>query len=101
LEKYLAAAETITERTFKDEKARNRLMNPPIPPKDEKEQKQRTALRYFAQRAWRRPITEPEFRRIGGFVQLAIQNGETPEKGMQLAMQAVLVSPYFLFRIEM
>ena len=100
MEKYLAAAEQIAERTFKDDKSRNRYMNPPIPPKDAKESKQRTALRYFAQRAWRRSLNDQEQRRIFGFVQLATQNGETPEKGTQLAMQAVLVSPHFLFRIE-
>jgi hypothetical protein len=100
LEKYLTAAEQIAEKTFKDENARKRFMNPPVKPKTENEPKPRTFLRYFAERAWRRPITEQELRRITGFVQLATQNGETAEQGMQLAMQAVLVSPHFLFRIE-
>jgi hypothetical protein len=100
LEKYLAAAAQIAERTFKDEAARNRFMNPPVQPKNDKEPKSRTALRYFAERAWRRPLTDQELRRVGSFVQLATQNGETAEKGTQLAMQAVLVSPFFLFRIE-
>ncbi len=100
LEKYLAAAEQIADKTFKDEKARQRFMNPPVKPKTENEPKPRTVLRYFAERAWRRPLTEQEFRRVSSFVQLATQNGESPEKGIQLAMQAVLVSPNFLFRIE-
>jgi hypothetical protein len=100
MEKYLTAAEEIADKTFKDEAAKKRFLNPPVKPKTDNEPKPRTVLRYFAERAWRRLLTDQELRRITGFVQLAIQNGETPEKGLQLAMQAVLVSPYFLFRIE-
>ncbi len=100
LEKYLAAAEQIAEKTFKDEAAKKRFMNPPIQPKKPDDPKNKTALRYFAERAWRRPLSDQELRRITGFVQLATQNGETVDQGVQLAMQAVLVSPHFLFRIE-
>ena len=100
LEKYLAAAEQIADKTFKDEAARKRFMNPPVQPKKPDEAKNRTALRYFAERAWRRPLSEQEMRRVTGFIQIATQNGETADKGVQLAMQAVLVSPHFLFRIE-
>jgi hypothetical protein len=100
MEKYLAAAEQIADRTFQDEAAKKRFLNPPVKPKTENEPKARTALRYFAERAWRRPVTDQELRRINGFVQLATQNGESFDKGLQLAMQAVLVSPHFLFRIE-
>ena len=34
-------------------------------------------------------------------VELAIQNGDSFERGIQLAIQAVLVSPQFLFRVEL
>ena len=34
-------------------------------------------------------------------VDLALQNGDSFERGIQLAVQAVLVSPQFLFRVEL
>ena len=34
-------------------------------------------------------------------VELAIQNGDPFERGIQLAIQAVLISPQFLFRVEL
>ena len=34
------------------------------------------------------------------FVALARSHGETTEQGIQLAIQAMLVTPHFLFRIE-
>jgi hypothetical protein len=37
---------------------------------------------------------------LEGFVAMARKEGQTVEQGIQLAMQAVLVSPHFLFRIE-
>ncbi len=34
-------------------------------------------------------------------VELAIQKGDSFERGIQLAIQAVLISPQFLFRVEL
>jgi len=51
-------------------------------------------------RAWRRPVTEAEVKRVARFVSMAQQNGESFERGVQVALQAVLLSPQFLFRIE-
>jgi hypothetical protein len=39
--------------------------------------------------------------RLLRLVDLAEQNGERFERGIQLACQAVLVSPHFLFRVEL
>jgi len=55
----------------------------------------------FAQRAWRRPVTKPEVDRLTGIVSLAQKEGESFERGIQLAVQATLVSPHFLFRVEL
>jgi Protein of unknown function (DUF1592)/Protein of unknown function (DUF1588)/Protein of unknown function (DUF1587)/Protein of unknown function (DUF1585)/Protein of unknown function (DUF1595)/Ca-dependent carbohydrate-binding module xylan-binding len=55
----------------------------------------------FASRAYRRPLTAGEVARLVKFVDLALQNGESFERGVQLAVQAVLVSPQFLFRVEL
>lgn len=60
----------------------------------------RDILARLATRAFRRPVTDREVGRLVGIVDLARQNGEPIERGIQLAVQAVLVSPYFLFRVE-
>jgi len=56
----------------------------------------RTNLADLARRAYRRPITDDEIDGLMPFVQQA----ETIDQGMRLALEAILVSPRFLFRIE-
>lgn len=60
---------------------------------------ERLVLR-LASRAFRRPATDEEVDRLADLVMLAIDEGDNLETGMQLALQAVLVSPYFLFKVE-
>jgi cytochrome c5 len=54
----------------------------------------------LARRAWRRPVTKMEVASLTKFVALAKANGQNTEQGIQLALQAMLVSPHFLFRVE-
>lgn len=54
----------------------------------------------FAHHAFRRPVTKPEVDSLLRFVAMARAEGESVEQGIQLAIQAALVSPNFLFRIE-
>jgi hypothetical protein len=54
----------------------------------------------LARRAYRRPVTKSEVAALTRFVALAKSDGRTPEQGIQLAIQAMLVSPHFLFHIE-
>ena len=54
----------------------------------------------LARRAYRRPVTKMEVAALTRFVAIAKAEGRTPEQGIQLAIQAMLVSPYFLFHIE-
>jgi mono/diheme cytochrome c family protein len=54
----------------------------------------------LARLAYRRPVTSTEVSRLVHFYDLAIQEDLSPEQGIQLAIQAMLVSPHFLFRIE-
>ena len=61
----------------------------------------RTILEKFASRAYRRPVTENELTRLVNLVELAIANGDRFDRGIQLAVQAILVSPDFLFRVEL
>lgn len=54
----------------------------------------------FIQRAFRRPVEPAEAEPYAKLVQQAMEQGDTFEQGMQVAVTAVLVSPRFLFRFE-
>lgn len=60
----------------------------------------RQTIGNFARRAWRRPVKPDEVSRLARYVGLARREGESFERGIQLAVQATLVSPNFLFRVE-
>jgi hypothetical protein len=60
----------------------------------------RGILRRFASRAFRRPATEDEVNRLVKLADELQANGKSYEEAMQTTMQAVLVSPKFLFRWE-
>jgi hypothetical protein len=57
-------------------------------------------LTNLAHHAYRRPVTKPEVAQLAKFVALAKSKGQTTEQGIGLALEAILVSPHFLFRIE-
>lgn len=61
---------------------------------------QQTILSQFAKRAWRRPPTDAEVASLVSLVDLAHSQGDTAEAGIRLALQRVLVSPQFVFRVE-
>lgn len=61
----------------------------------------RTIVTTFSKRAWRRPITVAEGDKMMGFLQLAKTNGDGFEVGLKLALHATLLSPHFLFRVEL
>ena len=61
----------------------------------------RTTLEAFTARAYRRPVTQAEVDQLMTLVTLATSKGDTPEQGLGLALQAVLLSPNFLFRVEL
>ena len=54
----------------------------------------------LARNAYRRPVTPREVDDLVRFVKLARAEGASFEEGLQVAVQAILVSPKFLFRIE-
>jgi mono/diheme cytochrome c family protein len=56
-------------------------------------------LTSLAHRAYRRPVTAKEVAALARFVDQARAEGQTVEQGLQLAIQAMLVSPHFLFRV--
>ncbi len=61
----------------------------------------RQVLKAFAYRAWRRPPTDSELERLAAVSAVAIQNGDGYEQGLSLALRAVLLSPHFVFRVEL
>lgn len=106
MERYMAAAEQIVELAFADPDTRSRLVfKPQFDPKGPKGKLKKSDIirmnvEKFAKRAYRRPVSEDEIARISRFVELAETNSQTTLDGFKLAYQAVLVSPYFLFRVE-
>jgi hypothetical protein len=60
----------------------------------------RANLGDLARRAYRRPITDNELDGLVQFVKNSKEQGDSIDQGMQLALEAILVSPRFLFRIE-
>ncbi len=59
----------------------------------------RRILSTLARRAYRRPVTSPEVETLMGFFRQGA-SGTTFEGGVQLAIERLLVSPDFLFRVE-
>jgi hypothetical protein len=57
------------------------------------------SLMHFAQRAWRRPVTDAETERLDAFWTDAWGDG-SPEEAVVLSAAAILQSPSFAFRIE-
>jgi hypothetical protein len=60
----------------------------------------RRILSSFAPRAFRRPLTAKEVEPFLNIYALVRKQGDSFEEGIAAAMEAILVSPYFLFRIE-
>ncbi|MCC6591285.1 MAG: DUF1592 domain-containing protein [Bryobacterales bacterium] len=60
----------------------------------------RTIIRSFAGRAFRRPATQQEVDQYLRYYTLARKQGDSLTEGLVTALQAVLVSPKFLYRIE-
>jgi hypothetical protein len=54
----------------------------------------------LARRAFRRTVSPAEVERLVKLVELARSRGDEFDQGVRLALQAVLVSPNFLFKVE-
>lgn len=60
----------------------------------------RKVMQPLVSRAFRRPVTKSELDRLIHLVTHAIDAGESYEAGLQIGLQAILVSPHFLFKVE-
>jgi hypothetical protein len=61
---------------------------------------ERKIIGNLARRAFRRSVSAEEIDRLVQLVAMARKNGDSFEEGLCLSLQAILVSPHFLFRIE-
>lgn len=57
-------------------------------------------LQPLMRRAFRGPVTKDEVKPYAGLVADAVKRDESYERGLQIAVSAILVSPRFLFRVE-
>ncbi|MEO1525305.1 MAG: DUF1592 domain-containing protein [Planctomycetota bacterium] len=64
------------------------------------EQASRAVISRFASRAFRRPASEDQVNRLMRLADEVRSAGGSFEESMQVAMQAILISPHFLFRVE-
>jgi hypothetical protein len=60
----------------------------------------RRIVESFARRAFRRPVTAAEIDRFVKLVTDSRARGDSFDDGIKLALQAVLVSPHFVFKVE-
>jgi hypothetical protein len=60
----------------------------------------RKIVENLGQRAYRRPVTQREVDQMAGLVALAQRQGDSFDEGVRVALEAMLLSPNYLFRIE-
>jgi hypothetical protein len=99
-EKYLAAAKEALEYAAKDPKSRAVFLAAEPDASHPPEEAAAKILNAFLPRAFRRPVQPGEVERYMAFFRGAQKRGESFDHSVLLALEAVLVSPNFLFRIE-
>ena len=101
MEKYLAAAEEISQRAVAEPASHRRIFVGAASETVSAQAAAEAIMAQLATAAFRRPATPGEIARFEQLVSLAQQQGDSFEAGVQLALQAILVSPHFLFRVEL
>ena len=100
IEKLLAAADQILVAILDGnaKSARERLLGklPTSPKRDDAKR----IVKSFAERAFRRPVTDVEVERLLTVFDKAIIRGDSFDKALRLPLKAVLISPHFLFLVE-
>ena len=82
--------------------SQRKIMPRPIPASaPERAHYAREIMTKLARRAFRRPASPSEIQRLARYVESAQKQGDSFERGVQVAIQAMLVSPHFLFRVEL
>jgi hypothetical protein len=91
------------------------LVGPPAPPLTDihkrifiakpgpelgKREAARTIIEHFATRAFREPVAKAKLDRLMALFDMADKQGETFNGSVKEALEGVLISPYFLYRLE-
>jgi hypothetical protein len=99
-EKYLEAARQALDYAMKDPRAREVFL--PVEPGQDAtaEQAARKVLEAFIPRAFRRPAAPQEVEQYSALFRAAQARKESYDQSIQYALEAVLLSPNFLFRKE-
>ncbi len=109
IEKYLAAAEQITQQVLADRPrgqsrelraARERILFNQPGWFEKSAPVAREVIATFARRAWRRPVTPEEVDHLMKLYARASERGDSFAASVRLALQGALVSPHFLFLAE-
>jgi hypothetical protein len=77
------------------------FVNPDELDRRQRRQASEQVIRKLVTRAFRRPPTDDELKRYMDLAFAARRQGETFEGSIQLVLQAVLISPHFLFKVEL
>ncbi|MEW4526230.1 DUF1592 domain-containing protein [Maioricimonas sp. JC845] len=99
-EKYLDAAREALDYAAKDVRSRKRIIIARPSDKLSADDAARKVLSRFALRAFRRPPSDEEIDRLLSLYRQAADSGSPYDDAVMYAMQAVLISPHFLFRVE-
>ncbi len=109
IEKYLAAAEQITQLVLPDRPhgqsrelraARERILFRQPGWFEPAEPVAREVISAFARRAWRRPVTSGEVDQLMKLFARGNRRGDGFAASVRLALQGALISPHFLFLAE-
>ena len=99
-EKFLDAAKLALDYGVKDPKSRAGFLIAEPGSGVTEDQAAQKVLAAFLPRAFRRPVTDPETGRYMDLFQRARKRGDSYQDASAYALEGVLISPHFLFRLE-
>lgn len=99
-EKYLDAAKAALDYARADPKARTRFLIAEPGPEKNPGQAAREILAAFLPRAFRRPVSDAELKTFLALFERAHKKDKLFEPSILYALEAALISPHFLFRVE-
>ena len=100
-EKYLDAARTALGYALKDPRSRQRWLTAEPGEDMTAEDAARRVLANFLPRAFRRPVGEDEINNHLTLFRACYQRDGSFDDALQRALEAALISPHFLFRVEL
>ena len=100
MEKYLDAAESVATESVQQETFRKRWLYGDEVKSKPKAEVARIVLSRFATAAFRRPLRDGELESITQLFNVAFERDKDFVSAAAFAMQGILVSPNFLFRLE-